>query len=253
MHYVVEFAKPFRMPDFFLISGLFLALVIDRDWRHLPRPQGRAFRLLLRAVAADPVRVQGAGPVAPRAASARSLRPICSRFIEPFGTLWFIYLLPIFFVVAKLARDVNPRSSRSGSRGALLEIAPIDTGWIVIDEFCARLVYFFAGWSGAADLRGRRMGAARIGGARARRPRRLGARQRRGGVRRRRGRPVVSLALGVAGAGGRHLRGADRGFGCGRAAALCGEHRSSSISPSSCRWRRRARRCSRPGSLRTSA
>ncbi len=27
------FAKPFRMPDFFLISGLFLSVVIDRDWR----------------------------------------------------------------------------------------------------------------------------------------------------------------------------------------------------------------------------
>ena len=33
MHAVVAFAKPFRMPDFFLISGLFLARVIDRDWR----------------------------------------------------------------------------------------------------------------------------------------------------------------------------------------------------------------------------
>jgi hypothetical protein len=33
MHYVVMFAKPFRMPDFFLISGLFLSVVIDRDWR----------------------------------------------------------------------------------------------------------------------------------------------------------------------------------------------------------------------------
>src|ERR1051325_6761630 len=33
MHYVVEFARPFRMPDFFLISGLFLANVIDRDWK----------------------------------------------------------------------------------------------------------------------------------------------------------------------------------------------------------------------------
>src|ERR1700750_213152 len=33
MHLVVEFAKPFRMPDFFLISGLFLPVVIDRDWR----------------------------------------------------------------------------------------------------------------------------------------------------------------------------------------------------------------------------
>ena len=33
MHLVVMFAKPFRMPDFFLISGLFLSVVIDRDWR----------------------------------------------------------------------------------------------------------------------------------------------------------------------------------------------------------------------------
>ena len=33
LHTVVAFAKPFRMPDFFLISGLFLARVIDRDWR----------------------------------------------------------------------------------------------------------------------------------------------------------------------------------------------------------------------------
>src|SRR5438046_4980909 len=33
LHPVVAFAKPFRMPDFFLISGLFLAPVIGRDWR----------------------------------------------------------------------------------------------------------------------------------------------------------------------------------------------------------------------------
>ena len=32
MHLVVEFAKPFRMPDF-LLSGLFLPLVVNRDWR----------------------------------------------------------------------------------------------------------------------------------------------------------------------------------------------------------------------------
>src|ERR1700694_523877 len=34
MHALVAFAKPFRMPDFFLISGLFLSVVIDRDLRH---------------------------------------------------------------------------------------------------------------------------------------------------------------------------------------------------------------------------
>ena len=34
MGYFAVFAKPFRMPDFFLISGLFLSRVIDRPWRH---------------------------------------------------------------------------------------------------------------------------------------------------------------------------------------------------------------------------
>ena len=29
----IEWARPFRMPDFFLISGLFLASRIDRPWR----------------------------------------------------------------------------------------------------------------------------------------------------------------------------------------------------------------------------
>jgi uncharacterized membrane protein YcfT len=33
MHYVIQFAKPFLMPDFFLISGLFLGMVIACPWR----------------------------------------------------------------------------------------------------------------------------------------------------------------------------------------------------------------------------
>src|SRR5215831_944720 len=32
LHPVVAFATPFRMPDFFMISGLFLARVVDRAW-----------------------------------------------------------------------------------------------------------------------------------------------------------------------------------------------------------------------------
>ena len=60
MHAVVAFARPFRMPDFFLISGLFLARVIDRDWRDYLDKQGRPLRLFLCAVGDDPVRLQGA-------------------------------------------------------------------------------------------------------------------------------------------------------------------------------------------------
>src|ERR1700759_4908825 len=33
MQYVAEFAKPFRMPDFFMLSGLFVGRVLNRSWR----------------------------------------------------------------------------------------------------------------------------------------------------------------------------------------------------------------------------
>ena len=32
LHWAIAFATPFRMPEFFLISGLFLSQVIDRPW-----------------------------------------------------------------------------------------------------------------------------------------------------------------------------------------------------------------------------
>jgi uncharacterized membrane protein YcfT len=65
-------------------------------------------------------------------------------FIEPFGTLWFIYILAVFFVVTKLLKSVPPAAVFAGA--ALLEILPIHTNWLLIDEFAARYVYFFAGY-----------------------------------------------------------------------------------------------------------
>src|SRR6185312_9755086 len=67
-------------------------------------------------------------------------------FWEPFGTLWFIYLLPIFFGVTKLARDARIPPWAIWLAAAALEIAPIDTGHTVIDEFAARFVYFYTGY-----------------------------------------------------------------------------------------------------------
>jgi uncharacterized membrane protein YcfT len=65
-------------------------------------------------------------------------------FIEPFGTLWFIYLLPIFFVVTKLARNVPPLAIWVVA--AALEMSHLHTGWTVPDEFAARFVYFYTGY-----------------------------------------------------------------------------------------------------------
>ena len=143
MHAVVAFAKPFRMPDFFLISGLFLPLVIDRDWRtYLDRKVVHfAYFYVLW------VTIQF-GFKAPSFAAETSWGHVgllyLESFIEPFGTLWFIYLLPVFFVVIKLTRRVPP--PLVWGVAALLESAHISTGWTVIDEFCARFVYIYSGY-----------------------------------------------------------------------------------------------------------
>ena len=143
MHPLVAFAKPFRMPDFFLISGLFLSVVIDRDWRtYLDRKVVHfAYFYVLW------VTIQF-GFKAPSFAAETGWAHVgfmyLESFIEPFGTLWFIYLLPVFFVVAKATRRMPPLMIWSVA--ALLEMAHIATGWTVIDEFCARFVYFYSGY-----------------------------------------------------------------------------------------------------------
>jgi uncharacterized membrane protein YcfT len=147
MHPLVAFAKPFRMPDFFLISGLFLPLVIDRDWRtYLDRKVVHfAYFYVLW------VTIQF-GFKAPSFAAETSWAHVgflyLESFIEPFGTLWFIYLLPVFFVVTKATRRMPPLAI--WAIAALLETAHIVTGWTVIDEFCARFIYFYSGYWFAA-------------------------------------------------------------------------------------------------------
>lgn len=143
MHYLVEFAKPFRMPDFFLISGLFLARVIDRDWqRYVDRKVIHFFYfyalwMTIQFAFKAPAIVGELG-------AAGAVKFYLYSYIEPFGTLWFIYLLPVFFVVTKILRRVPPLFVFT--LAAAIEIASVETGYTMIDEFASRYVYFFAGY-----------------------------------------------------------------------------------------------------------
>jgi uncharacterized membrane protein YcfT len=143
MHALIEFAKPFRMPDFFLISGLFLARVIDRDWlRYLDR---KVVHFLYFYALWVTIQFAFKAPgLAAEMGAAGVVKFYLLSYVEPFGTLWFIYLLPVFFVVTKLTRRISPLVIFLVA--AALEAAPIETGWTMIDEFASRYVYFFAGY-----------------------------------------------------------------------------------------------------------
>jgi uncharacterized membrane protein YcfT len=143
LHHLVDFARPFRMPDFFLISGLFLGRVIERDWRtYLDRKVVHfAYFYVLWVTIQFIVK-------APGLASEQGWVGVgelyLQSFVQPFGTLWFIYLLPIFFLATKLTRAVPPFVVWLAA--AALEIAPIETSSVIVDEFAARFIYFYTGY-----------------------------------------------------------------------------------------------------------
>jgi len=151
MHPVVAFAAPFRMPDFFLISGLFLANVINRDWKlYVDRKVVHfAYFYVLWMTIQFAVK-------APFLAAENGWASVPADYllgyVEPYGTLWFIYMLPIFFVATKVAHEMRIPWQVMLAGAALLQLAPIHTGALLIDEFASRYVYFYAGFTLAPKI-----------------------------------------------------------------------------------------------------
>jgi uncharacterized membrane protein YcfT len=140
LHALVEWARPFRMPAFFLVSGLFLPRAMARPWRVFFDRRVLHFAwffALWTIILGLPRFIVAAGePVA-------ALRMFAFSMIEPFGILWFIYLLPLFAVVTRLAAPLPPALTLLAAAG--LQSLELHTGSTVIDEFSARYVYFLAG------------------------------------------------------------------------------------------------------------
>lgn len=144
MHPVIEWARPFRMPDFFLISGLFLGARIAWPWRRYLDAKvihfvyfyvlwyNIHFVVRLKGMIAD-VGVNGA------------LLQYLKGYIDPFGSLWFIYLLAVFCIVAKVLRE-QPAWLITGI-GLLAHILVPHTGVFIVDEFVSRFVFFYIGYA----------------------------------------------------------------------------------------------------------
>ncbi len=143
MHQVVAFAKPFRMPDFFLLSGLFLSQTIDRDWRtYFDRKVIHfAYFYALWTIIQCGLK---SGIVVFSSPSA-FVEHYAHALISPYPTLWFLYVLPLFFVAAKLLRRL-PVWALLGV-GVVLNVVPMHTGWDAFDDYAATyFVFFLAGY-----------------------------------------------------------------------------------------------------------
>lgn len=142
LHWTIAFAMPFRMPEFFLLSGLFLGQVIARPWKGFAdrRVVHYLYFYVLWAVihivfkqaliARDPTGAAGA---------------LAWAIIEPYGVLWFIYMLAVFGLVAKFLHETRAPHWGVLAIAAVLQMASIHTGSYLVDQFAEYFVYFYAG------------------------------------------------------------------------------------------------------------
>jgi uncharacterized membrane protein YcfT len=149
MHTVIEWARPFRMPDFFMISGLFLSARIARPWAQFLDVKVWHFAyfyilwfhihfgLRLKALIGD-VGVDGA------------VRQYLEAYIDPFGSLWFIYLLAVFCIVAKLL--YRQPVWLVTALGLAAHVLVPHTDIFLVDEFFARFVFFYVGYAYAPHI-----------------------------------------------------------------------------------------------------
>lgn len=146
---VVDFAQPFRMPDFFLIAGLFLHRSINSDarsyydrkvvhflyfytlWLIILLPLKEAGLLI-----SDPI---GFG------------QAFLTAFVEPVNALWFLHMLAVFYVVTRLTRKVpvGVMLLVGLALNTLVQSGVFQSDWTALNRFMDRFVYFYVGYAGA--------------------------------------------------------------------------------------------------------
>lgn len=147
LHSVVDFARPFRMPDFFLLSGLFLARsinsplreYIDRKVIHFAYFYLLWLCILLLFTETSLMVSDPAGFV--------SLFGVA--LVDPINSLWFVHMLMIFYVVTRAVRKFPVLLVFVVAIGlqTLFRMDVLTTEWNTVNRFLDRYVYFFAGYA----------------------------------------------------------------------------------------------------------
>ncbi|MGX7873954.1 acyltransferase family protein [Mesorhizobium sp. ORM6] len=143
LHYVIGFATPFRMPEFFLISGLFLSQVIDRPWRRYVdrRVVHYLYFYVLWAVISIGLKI-GIFSRDP----GGMLHDLAMAVVQPYGVLWFIYMLAVFGLAAKLLRQFLVPAWVVIPIAAGLQIWAPRPDSYALEQFAAYFVFFYLGF-----------------------------------------------------------------------------------------------------------
>lgn len=149
LHWAIAFATPFRMPEFFLLSGLFLSAVITRPWKAFAdrRIVHYLYFYALWAIIhiVFKVGLVGMNPLG-------ALGDMVLAIVQPYGVLWFIYMLAVLGCATKLLHDWRVPHWAVLAVAAILQMAPITTGSYAVDQFAEYYFYFYAGYAFAPQL-----------------------------------------------------------------------------------------------------
>lgn len=144
LHYAIGFATPFRMPEFFLISGLFLSPVIGRPWRRYAdrRIAHYLYFYVLWAIIMIGLKIciYGRDPVS-------MLGDVAMAIVEPYGVLWFIYMLAVFGLVVKLLWQLKISHAVVILFAAALQMSGVEATSYALTQFAAYFVFFYAGYA----------------------------------------------------------------------------------------------------------
>jgi uncharacterized membrane protein YcfT len=140
-NYLCEFTIPFRMPLFFLVAGLFAEKALRSERRDFIDSKILHFAYFYLLWSLIQIGIKFALPG--EGAWTITWKDFALIPLEPFGLLWFIYALAIFFVTMRLARDL-PKIAVIAFALALY-LAKINTGWTLPDEFARRFIFFASG------------------------------------------------------------------------------------------------------------
>lgn len=148
MHYAVTYSAPFRMPEFFLISGLFLSYVIGRSWgKYADRRVVHYlyFYALWAIIQLFFKTIIASGDV------AGFISGLFFAIFEPYSILWFIYMLAFFSAATKWLYNNNVPHWLVLTVTAILQMLPSQEGTI-IGYFADYFVFFYAGYAFAPQI-----------------------------------------------------------------------------------------------------
>lgn len=144
--YFVDFSKPFRMPDFFFLSGLFLSKSINKPLKYyLDRKVFHYlyFFILWTFISWSLLIATGV--------LNESLFGLIKSFISlsiiwPYHQLWFILMLALYFLAIRLTRKIPVWIMFPVLCALHIFNNQIHVSLSVVTDFSERLIFFYAGY-----------------------------------------------------------------------------------------------------------